>query len=91
MNTKDIIVQVSKKLGVTQTEAKKGVDAILEALTSGLRNQEEIRISGFGTFSSKLRAATTGRNPRTGETIEIPERLQAKFRPSKELKDSINN
>lgn len=90
MNTKDIVVRVSKKLGITQTEAKKGVDAILEALTDGLKDQSEIRISGFGTFSAKLRAATTGRNPRTGESIKIPERLQAKFRPSKELKDSIN-
>ena len=90
MNTKDIIVQVSKRLGITQTEAKKGVDAILETLTNGLQNQEDIRISGFGTFTSKFREATVGRNPRTGESIEIPERLQAKFRPSKELKDFIN-
>ena len=61
-------------------------DAIEQALTSG----DEVRLVGFGTFSVTKRAATTGRNPRTGEPMQIPASLQPKFKAGKGLKDSVN-
>ncbi len=66
------------------------MDAFIESVSNALKNGQEVRLVGFGTFSVSERAATTGRNPRTGEAIEIAARKVAKFKAGKSLQDSVN-
>lgn len=91
MNTTDIINIVAEETGFTKTDTKKMVHALFQQLANSLKKNEEIRVSGFGTFYPKKREKTQGRNPQTGAPITIPAALQAKFRPSKELKDTMNS
>jgi DNA-binding protein HU-beta len=66
------------------------VDACFDAITAALKNGTEVRLVGFGTFLVSKRAATTGRNPRTGEAIEIKASVQPKFKAGKGLKAAVN-
>lgn len=91
MNTTDLINIIAEKTGFTKTDTKKMVQTLFQQLAKGLKKNEEIRVSGFGTFYQKKREKTQGRNPQTGAPITIPEALQAKFRPAKELKETINS
>lgn len=90
MNTTDLISAIADETGFSKTDTKKIVQSLFSNLAHGLKKNEDIRISGFGTFYSKKREKTQGRNPQTGAPIVIPEALQAKFRPAKELKDILN-
>ena len=67
----DLIAQVAGTSGLSKSDAGKALDAVLDTITSALASGDEVRIIGFGTFSVSNRAATTGRNPRTGEVIQI--------------------
>ena len=71
MNKKELIDAVAEKAGMSRTQAARAVDATLAAITEALQNDEKVQLMGFGTFSAKLRPARTGRNPRTGEAMEI--------------------
>lgn len=73
-----------------KTDAAKSVDAVFSNITSSLKGGNEVRLVGFGTFVVANRAATTGRNPRTGESIQIPAKKVPKFRAGKALKDKVN-
>ena len=75
---------------MTKTDSAKALDAFITAVTKSLKAGEEVRLVGFGTFGVSERAATTGRNPRTGDTINIPARKVAKFKPGKALQDTVN-
>ena len=90
MNKEDLISQVASSVGVTRSEASKSVDAVFSSITSSLKGGNDVRLVGFGTFLVVNRAATTGRNPRTGESIQIPAKKVPKFRAGKSLKDSVN-
>jgi DNA-binding protein HU-beta len=90
MNTTDLINTVANEAGFTKTDTKKLVQTLFQELAKCLKTNEEIRISGFGTFYQKKREQTQGRNPQTGAPIVIPATVQAKFRPAKELKETIN-
>ena len=90
MNKNDLIASVASEAGLSKADAGKAVDAVLDGITSALSRGDEVRLVGFGTFSVSNRAATTGRNPRTGETIQIPASKQPKFKAGKGLKDSVN-
>ncbi len=90
MNKNDLIGVVADKASVTKAQAGDAVDAVFEAITGTLKNGEEVRLVGFGTFSVSRRKASVGRNPATGAEINIPASNQAKFKPGKGLKDSIN-
>jgi len=90
MNKNDLIGVVADKAGVTKAQAGDAVDAVFEAITGTLKKGEEVRLVGFGTFSVSKRKASVGRNPATGAEINIPASNQAKFKPGKGLKDSIN-
>ena len=68
----------------------KNVDAVFDAITQGLRNGETVNLVGFGTFSVGERAARSGRNPRTGETIDIAASRNPRFKAGKGLKDAVN-
>lgn len=89
MNKNDLINAVAAKSDLKKTEAAKSVDAMLEAIAKALKKNEEVRLVGFGTFSISNRAATTGRNPRTGEAIKIAAAKIPKFKAGKALKDAV--
>jgi DNA-binding protein HU-beta len=90
MNKNDLIGMVADKAKVTKAQAGEAVDAVFDAITGSLKGGDEVRLVGFGTFSVSKRKASTGRNPATGAEINIPASNQAKFKPGKGLKDSIN-
>jgi DNA-binding protein HU-beta len=90
VNKNDLISQVSERAGITKADATKAVDATFDAITNSLKQGDEVRVVGFGTFSVSERAESEGRNPRTGEKIVIPASKQPKFKAGKGLKDEIN-
>ncbi|MFN4087613.1 MAG: HU family DNA-binding protein [Alphaproteobacteria bacterium] len=89
MNKNELIAAVASDADLSKADATRAVDAVFEAITSALKTGVEVRLVGFGTFSVSERAASTGRNPRTGETIEIAASKQPKFKAGKGLKDAI--
>ena len=90
MNKNDLVNVVSDKAGLSKADATKAVDAVIDAITNSLRGGTEVRLVGFGTFLVSSRAASTGRNPRTGEAISIPAAKLPKFKAGKALKDALN-
>jgi len=90
LNKNDLIANVASGSGLSKADATKAVDGVIDAITDALAKQEEIRLVGFGTFSVAKRKATTGRNPRTGEAIQIKASNQPKFKAGKALKDAVN-
>lgn len=89
-NKNDLIGVVADKAGLTKAQAGEAVDAVFDAITAALKAGDEVRLVGFGTFAVSQRKASVGRNPATGAEINIPASNQAKFKPGKGLKDSIN-
>ena len=90
MNKKELIKAISEKLETTQKAAGEMLDAVTAVITDALVNGTEVKISGFGTFSVTERAAREGRNPATGETIQIAASKSPKFKAAKALKDTVN-
>ncbi len=90
MNKQDLIEKVAQSADMPKTKAAEAVDAVIGAIKASLKNGDDVRLVGFGTFTVSPRAATTGRNPRTGEPIKIPASKQPKFKAGKELKQAIN-
>ena len=90
MNKNDLVASVASDAGLSKADSTKAVDAVLDAINSSLKGGTEVRLVGFGTFSVSQRQATTGRNPRTGETIQIAASNQPKFKAGKGLKDAVN-
>ena len=90
MNKNDLVAAVATAAGLTKADAAKAVDAVFDTIAGSLKKGGEVRLVGFGTFSVVSRKATTGRNPRTGETINIPASKQPKFKAGKGLKDAVN-
>lgn len=89
MNKADIINKVHETLGGTKADAERAVETMLDCVVDSLKNGEEVSIAGLGIFSAKMRPARQGRNPRTGETIEVPAMRVPKFRAAKALKDAV--
>ncbi len=90
MNKNDLASVVAERADISKAQATAAVDAVIDAVTSTLKAGDEVRLVGFGTFSVSRRKATKGRNPATGAEIDIPASNQAKFKPGKGLKDTIN-
>jgi len=90
MTKTDMIEGLANKLGLNKNEAEKAVNIVLDDITNALKQGERVNISGFGTFSVSTRQARIGRNPKTGESIQISATRSAKFKPGKQLKDSLN-
>ncbi|MEZ5891854.1 MAG: HU family DNA-binding protein [Parvularculaceae bacterium] len=90
MNKNEFIDKVADNAAISKADAAKAVDAVFDAITSALKGGDDVRLVGFGTFSAAKRKAREGRNPRTGETIQIPASVQPKFSPGKGLKDALN-
>lgn len=90
MNKQDLVANVAKKADLSKTKAAEAVDAVIDCIKACLKKGDDCRLVGFGTFSVAQRAATTGRNPRTGQPIKIPASKQPKFKAGKELKEAVN-
>jgi len=89
MNKADIIEKVHGVLGGTKADAERAVETAIDSIVAGLKGGDEVSIAGLGIFSTKMRPARTGRNPRTGESISIPAMRVPKFRAAKGLKDAV--
>ena|SRR5258708_37712447 len=90
MTKAELIEALSNKLPLNKADAERAINIVLDDVISALRQGDRVNISGFGTFSVSERQARTGRNPKTGESIEISASRSAKFKPGKQLKDSLN-
>ena len=90
MNKKELIAKVAENTGVKKTEATAVVDSIFGAITEAVAAGEKVSIADFGIFDTKHRAARTGRNPRTKETVEIPASTTPVFKPAKAFKEKVN-
>lgn len=90
MNKGELIDAVAASAGLSRSDATKAVDSVLDNVTRALANGSTVSLVGFGTFSVKERAARTGRNPRTGEPIEIAASKVPGFKAGKALKDAVN-
>ena len=89
MNKADIINKVHETIGGTRANSERAVETMIDSIVSSLKSGNEVSVAGLGIFSAKMRNARTGRNPRTGESIEIPAMRVPKFRASKALKDAV--
>lgn len=88
-NKMDLADAVQAAIGCTKADAERAVEAMIIAITTYLQKGDEVSVAGLGIFEAKMRAGRTGRNPRTGETIQIKAMKVPKFRASKTLKDAV--
>jgi DNA-binding protein HU-beta len=89
VNKADLISNVASEANLSKAQAAEAVDAVINSITSALGKGDEVKIAGFGTFAVANRAATQGRNPKTGAPIAIPATKLPKFKAGKALKDSV--
>lgn len=90
MNKAELVDVVADAADVSKANAGRAVDAVFDAITASLRDGDTVTLVGFGTFTAKTRAARSGRNPRTGETIQIKASVIPTFKAGKALKDAVN-
>lgn len=90
MTKSDIVNAVADRAGLSKADAGRALAAVLDTLTDTLKRGESVSLVGFGTFAVKTRAARTGRNPQSGQSLDIPASRIPSFKPGKALKDSVN-
>jgi len=90
MNKQDLVAVVAEAGEMPKARAGDVLDAVFEAIQKALKKKQEVRLVGFGTFSTSKRKAGKGRNPRTGEEIKIPASTSVRFKAGKGLKDAVN-
>lgn len=90
MNKNELISAVAEGADMTKAKATEAVDTVFDTISSAMKSGDEVRLVGFGTFTVVHRKATTGRNPRNGQVIQIAASNQPKFRPGKALKEAVN-
>ncbi len=90
MNKSQLIDKIAASADISKASAGRALDAFVEAVTESLKEGDQVALVGFGTFTVRERAARSGRNPQTGETIEIAAAKVPAFKPGKALKDSVN-
>ena len=90
MNKAELVEAVAGAANLSKADAGRAVDAVVDSITSALKRGEQVSVVGFGTFSVKHRAARSGRNPRTGDTIQIAASNVPGFKAGKGLKDAVN-
>ena len=89
MNKNDLVSAVADSSGLTKADAGRAVDAVFDSIASALKSGGDVRIVGFGTFAVKERAARVGRNPKTGEEIQIKAARVPGFKAGKLLKEAV--
>lgn len=90
MTKADLVEQVAREAEMTKKDAEQLVEIIFDSITESLNKGEKIELRGFGSFRVRERNSRKGRNPKTGESVDIPAKRVAYFKPGKELKDLIN-
>ena len=90
MNKGELIESVAASAGLSKADAGRAVDAVIDSISGALQGGSQVSLVGFGTFTVKQRAARQGRNPRTGETIQIKASKVPGFKAGKALKDAVN-
>ncbi len=90
MNKSELVQAVAETASISKADAGKAVDGMLDAVTQALSEDDTVTLIGFGTFSVRERPARTGRNPRTGDPIDIKAAKVPNFKPGKALKDAVN-
>ena len=91
MTKADLIEEVARLVEVTRKDSEVIVETIFDSVVNSLRAGDKIEIRGFGSFRTRQRKARVGRNPKTGERVEVPAKKIPFFKPSKELKDLVNS
>ena len=89
MNKGELIEKVSSEVDISKSKSSQAVEVVFESIRSSLAKGEKVLLVGLGSFSVKQRAARTGRNPRTGETINIAAKKVPAFKAGKELKEAV--
>ena len=89
MNKTELTAAVAEKAGISKKDAEKATSALFEVITDALAAGDKVAVIGFGNFEVKVRAARTGKNPQTGETVEIPATRVAAFKAGKALKQAV--
>jgi len=89
MTKAELVAEIAKQAGITKKEADAALKAAVSAISGALKKGERIAIPGLGIFTVKQRAARKGRNPRTGQVIQIPARKVVAFKPAKDLREGI--
>ena len=90
MNKTDLIEHVAESADLSKADASRAVDAVINSVTKALKQGDSVTVVGFGTFQVRERAARTGRNPKTGDTINIAASKNPAFKAGKALKDAVN-
>ena len=90
MNKSELVASVAEAAELTKKDAEKAVNAVFASVQKALVEDDKVQIIGFGTFEVRTRAARKGRNPQTGDTIEIPASKNPVFKAGKALKDAVN-
>lgn len=89
MNKTELVEAMAKKAGLSKTQAKNALDAFIDATSDALKKGERVALVGFGSFSIAKRSARTGRNPQTGEEIQIPAKKVVRFKAGSELASKV--
>ena len=90
MNKTELIDEIAKAADISKASASRALEAVIDSVTATLKQDGTVTLAGFGTFAVSARSARTGRNPRTGEEIQIAASNVPKFKPGKALKDALN-
>ena len=90
MNKKQLVAKISSTLNLSKADAERTFDSITNIILDALKNDDTVKIAGFGTYKVAKRKARVGRNPRTGESIQIAASQKVKFLPAKSLKEMFN-
>jgi len=86
----DLISRIAREMDIPKQEAEEGVNLFFQAIKDAILRGEEIEIRGFGSFRFRKRTSRSGRNPRTGEPVKVPPKKVLYFKPSKRLKELVN-
>jgi len=90
MTKSDLVNYIAEETGLSKADALRALDAIMSGIASGLKSEGKVTLTGFCTFATQHKAARTGRNPRTGEAVNIPARTAVNIKAGSKLKESVN-
>lgn len=90
MSKMDLVNAIAEKTGLTKADSSRALEAMMEGVIEGLKEEGKVVLTGFCTFTAKKKEATTGRNPRTGETVNIPAKMAVTIKAGTKLKDALN-
>lgn len=90
MTKQELVNFMAEEAGLTKADATRALDAFMKGIVKGLKNEKKVTLTGFCTFAAVKKAARTGRNPRTGEAVQIPARVAVNIKAGSKLKDALN-